>query len=134
MRQRIFDHIWRRQLGNPKAFWAPVPLPSIALDDPAFVRPIPPNSWGGAAVGAVGGGLIGMIGSVHRCLQQRNGAVSVLDPGPGGGGTAADTCESAQLCQATITKGSPHDRATDGKDQKQKNPAGKKAKDAPGKR
>lgn len=27
-----------------------------------------------------------------------------------------------------------HDRATDGKDQKQKNPAGKKAKDAPGKR
>ncbi|HWF90637.1 MAG TPA: hypothetical protein VN684_00060, partial [Terriglobales bacterium] len=32
-----------------QAFWLPYPLPSIALDDPAFVRPIPKNSWGGAS-------------------------------------------------------------------------------------
>ena len=44
----IFDAVWTRQIHNPKAFWAPYPLPSIALDDPSFVRPIPRNSWGGA--------------------------------------------------------------------------------------
>ena len=46
--QPMFETIWQRQIHNPKAFWAPYPLPSIALDDPAFVRPIPRNSWGGA--------------------------------------------------------------------------------------
>ena len=46
--RRIFDAVWTRQMHNPKAFWAPFPFPSIALDDPAFVRPIPRNSWGGA--------------------------------------------------------------------------------------
>ena len=44
---KTFDHIWQRQLHNPKAFWAPYPLPSIALDDPAYVHPAPRNSWGG---------------------------------------------------------------------------------------
>jgi hypothetical protein len=44
----IFDAIWTHQLHNPKAFWAPYPFPSVAMDDPAFVRPIPRNSWGGA--------------------------------------------------------------------------------------
>ena len=47
--RRIFDDVWRRQLHNPDAFWAPFPFPSIALNDPTFVRPIPRNSWGGAA-------------------------------------------------------------------------------------
>jgi hypothetical protein len=47
--QALFDDLWRRQIHNPKAFWAPYPLPSVALDDPLFVRPIPRNSWGGAA-------------------------------------------------------------------------------------
>lgn len=47
--QRLFDTIYLRQIHNPSAFWAPYPLPSIALDDPAFVRPIQPNSWGGAS-------------------------------------------------------------------------------------
>ncbi len=46
--QRIFEAVWSRQIHNPKAFWAPFPLPSVALDDPLFVRPIPRNSWGGA--------------------------------------------------------------------------------------
>jgi hypothetical protein len=47
--QKTFDSLWERQLHNPKAFWAPFPLPSIAMDDPQFVRPIPRNSWGGAS-------------------------------------------------------------------------------------
>jgi hypothetical protein len=46
--QKLFEEIYRKQIRNPKAFWAPYPLPSIALDDPVFVRPIPRNSWGGA--------------------------------------------------------------------------------------
>lgn len=45
----IFEEVWKRQLHNPKAFWATYPFPSIALDDPTFVRPIPANSWGGAS-------------------------------------------------------------------------------------
>jgi hypothetical protein len=47
--RKIFDAIYTRQIANPKAFWPPYPLPSIALDDPTFVRPIPRNSWGGAS-------------------------------------------------------------------------------------
>jgi GH15 family glucan-1,4-alpha-glucosidase len=45
----IFENIWRRELHNPEAFWAPYPFPSSALNDPTFVRPIPRNSWGGAS-------------------------------------------------------------------------------------
>lgn len=45
----IFEAVWTRQIHNPKAFWAPYPLTSVALDDPHFVRPIPRNSWGGAS-------------------------------------------------------------------------------------
>jgi hypothetical protein len=47
--ETLFAAIYSRQIHNPRSFWAPYPLPSIALDDPAFVRPIPWNSWGGAA-------------------------------------------------------------------------------------
>jgi hypothetical protein len=47
--QKLFEEIYRRQIHNPSAFWAPYPFPSIALDDPTFVRPIPVNSWGGAS-------------------------------------------------------------------------------------
>lgn len=47
--RRIFDAVWSRQLHNSAAFWSPFPFPSIAQDDPAFVRPIPRNSWGGAS-------------------------------------------------------------------------------------
>lgn len=45
----LFEAIWQKQVHNPKAFWAPYPYPSVALDDPQFVRPIPRNSWGGAS-------------------------------------------------------------------------------------
>lgn len=45
----VFETVWKRQLHNPNAYWAPYPLTSIALDDPLFVRPIPWNSWGGAS-------------------------------------------------------------------------------------
>jgi hypothetical protein len=44
---KLFQTIYERQIHNPRAFWAAYPLPSIALDDPAFVRPITVNSWGG---------------------------------------------------------------------------------------
>jgi hypothetical protein len=47
--QKQFESLWERQIHSPRAFWALYPLPSIALDDPAFVRPIPRNSWGGAS-------------------------------------------------------------------------------------
>jgi hypothetical protein len=47
--QALFDQLWDRQLHDPNAFWAPFPLPSVALNDPRFVRPIPRNSWGGAS-------------------------------------------------------------------------------------
>jgi hypothetical protein len=46
--QKTFERIYEKQIHNPKAFWATYPLPSIAMDDPSFVRPIPRNSWGGA--------------------------------------------------------------------------------------
>jgi hypothetical protein len=46
--QKLFDEVYGRQLHNPAVFWTPYPFPSIAADDPAFVRPIPRNSWGGA--------------------------------------------------------------------------------------
>jgi len=46
--QQLFAAIYQKQIHNPAAFWAPYPLPSVALNDPTFVRPIPRNSWGGA--------------------------------------------------------------------------------------
>jgi hypothetical protein len=45
--QKLFDDLWQRQIHAP-AFWPAYPLPSVAMDDPKFVRPIPRNSWGGA--------------------------------------------------------------------------------------
>jgi hypothetical protein len=47
--RKIFQALWERQIHNPKAYWTPYPFPSIAWDDPKFVRPIPRNSWGGAS-------------------------------------------------------------------------------------
>ncbi|HVT98061.1 MAG TPA: hypothetical protein VHE33_11185, partial [Acidobacteriaceae bacterium] len=44
----VFDDVWSRQVHNPKAFWTAYPFPSVAMNDPQFVRPIPRNSWGGA--------------------------------------------------------------------------------------
>ncbi|HLJ77948.1 MAG TPA: trehalase family glycosidase, partial [Acidobacteriaceae bacterium] len=45
----LFETVWQRQVHNEKAFWPAYPLPSVAVDDPIFVRPIPRNSWGGAS-------------------------------------------------------------------------------------
>lgn len=47
--QKLFDRIYERHIKNPEAFWTPYPLPSIAADDPTFVKPIPQNCWGGAS-------------------------------------------------------------------------------------
>jgi hypothetical protein len=46
--RQIFDEVWTRQLHNPNAFWARYPFTSVAMNDPLYVRSIPPNSWGGA--------------------------------------------------------------------------------------
>jgi hypothetical protein len=45
----MFQELWERQLHNPEAYWAKYPFPSIAMNDPKFVRPVPRNSWGGAS-------------------------------------------------------------------------------------
>ena len=47
--QRLFDTLWQRQIHRPQGFWPQFPLPSSAMDEPTFERPIPRNSWGGAA-------------------------------------------------------------------------------------
>jgi len=47
--QAMFDRIYDRHIRNPEEFWTPYPLPSIAVSDPAFVRELPRNSWGGAS-------------------------------------------------------------------------------------
>lgn len=47
--QVMFDRIYERHIKNPESFWTPYPLPSIAADDPSFVKRIPINSWGGAS-------------------------------------------------------------------------------------
>jgi hypothetical protein len=47
--RQMFDALWERQLHSAKAYWTQYPFPSIAWDDPKFVRPIPRNSWGGAS-------------------------------------------------------------------------------------
>jgi len=46
--QPMFERIYARHIRNPDGFWTPYPLPSIAANDPSFVRALPPNSWGGA--------------------------------------------------------------------------------------
>ena len=37
--QPTFDAIYERQIHKPEAFWAPYPLPSIAMDDPGSCVP-----------------------------------------------------------------------------------------------
>jgi hypothetical protein len=45
--QDLFEEVYRSHIRNPEEFWAPYPLPSIALNDPAFDKAMPANSWGG---------------------------------------------------------------------------------------
>lgn len=47
--QITFDRIYNRHIKDPDAFWTPYPLPSIAANDPSFVKHLPKNSWGGAS-------------------------------------------------------------------------------------
>lgn len=47
--QTLFDQIFERHINNPKEFWTPYPLATIAVDDPLFVWDFPENNWGGAA-------------------------------------------------------------------------------------
>ncbi|MEG9430854.1 MGH1-like glycoside hydrolase domain-containing protein [Terriglobus sp. ADX1] len=47
--QTLFDTLWEKQIHRKDGFWPTYPLPSSAMDEPSFVRPIPRNSWGGAS-------------------------------------------------------------------------------------
>ncbi|MBN2410139.1 alpha-L-rhamnosidase [candidate division KSB1 bacterium] len=47
--QNLFELVYNQNIKNPEAFWTPYPLPSIAVNDPAFVKDITRNSWGGAS-------------------------------------------------------------------------------------
>jgi hypothetical protein len=47
--QSLFDTLWQRQIHRPEGFWPQFPMPSSAIDEPTFVRPIPRNSWGGSS-------------------------------------------------------------------------------------
>lgn len=43
------ERLFRQQILNPRAFWTPYPMSSIAADDPVFRGNFPENSWGGAS-------------------------------------------------------------------------------------
>lgn len=48
--QEMADAFVRRHLTNPTAFWTAMPLPSVAVSDPAF-RNAPENNWSGQCEG-----------------------------------------------------------------------------------
>jgi len=70
--KRIFDAMWTKQLANPKAYWTPWPFPSIAIDDPLFVRPIPRNSWGGASQALTALRTLRWMDHYGKHAEQRN--------------------------------------------------------------
>ena len=45
--QAMFDAIYERHIKNPDEFWTPYPIPSVAINDPAFNREMPLNCWAG---------------------------------------------------------------------------------------
>ena len=47
--QELFEKLFERHINNPKEFWTPYPLASLAVDDPRFVWSFSDNNWGGAA-------------------------------------------------------------------------------------
>ena len=48
--QDMADRFVREHLLNPREFWTPMPLPSVAASDPAF-RNAPENNWSGQSEG-----------------------------------------------------------------------------------
>ncbi|MBU6327844.1 MAG: hypothetical protein KGQ89_09455, partial [Verrucomicrobia bacterium] len=48
--QQMAEEFIKYHLMNPKEFWTPLPLPSIAANDPAF-KNIPGNNWSGKSQG-----------------------------------------------------------------------------------
>jgi len=48
--QEMADSFIKKHLLNPKEFWTPMPLPSIAVNDPAF-RNVENNNWSGQPQG-----------------------------------------------------------------------------------
>ena len=48
--QKMADAFVRQHLLNPQEFWTPLPLPSVAVNDPLF-RNAPENNWSGQCEG-----------------------------------------------------------------------------------
>lgn len=47
--QALFEQILHAHILNPREFWTPYPMPSIAADEPCFDGTCTENSWGGAS-------------------------------------------------------------------------------------
>lgn len=47
--QKLFERIFDLHIDDPREFWTPYPLASMAVNDPRFVWGFPDNNWGGAA-------------------------------------------------------------------------------------
>lgn len=47
--KELFEKVFERHINNPKEFWTPYPITSMAVDDPRFVWSFSDNNWGGAA-------------------------------------------------------------------------------------
>ena len=45
--QEEFDRQYKRYFENPSEFCTPFPFPSVSISDPAFVKELPDNCWGG---------------------------------------------------------------------------------------
>ena len=87
--QKMADEFIRYHLFNPREFWTPIPLPSIAADDPKF-RNDPRSDWSGqpegltyqrtlralenyghfAEVGLIGSKLLQLVGRDGKFTQQ----------------------------------------------------------------
>lgn len=47
--QALFEQLFEKHILNPREFWTPYPMPSVAADDPRFDSSFPPNNWSGAS-------------------------------------------------------------------------------------
>jgi len=115
--QALFELIYTQQIKNPQAFWTPYPLPSIAADDPKFVRDIPRNSWGGASQALTAlraprwfdhygksTDLVYMMGKWIQALVKSDGFRQQIDPWSGEFTPAGDGYSPAMLVMLDYTQ------------------------------
>ncbi len=114
--QTLFERIYARQIRAPEAFWTPYPLPSVAADDPRFVREMPLNSWGGASqaltalraprwFGFYGrhADLAHLMSQWMDALTRENGFRQQIHPWTGAWTPAPDAYSPAMLCLLEFT-------------------------------